>query len=183
MRCYNTLQRVVLFKNFGVYSSTGRARCCQTVVTVTGYSCILLGCGTTTCGTRPLQYHLTHDSSTNITRYSRYHTYNTRRNSYYNMMPFAVTPSQRPWSSRNNKRTNQSTNQQVLKCQMRDFIARNPEYVSFLAQRQGLDVSSVSHITDAAEDQSEEHSSRPSDVVFWERAVGGRLSEMFRFEE
>lgn len=69
-------------------------------------------------------------------------------------------------------------NEQVLKCQMRDFIARNPEYVSFLAQRQGLDVSSVSHITQVDE-QWEEHGHQ-SEVVFWERAVGGRLSEMFR---
>lgn len=67
---------------------------------------------------------------------------------------------------------------QVLKCQMRDFIARNPEYVSFLAQRQGLDAPSVSHAS-SAEDQPEEHG-RQSDVVFWERAVGGRLSGMFR---
>ncbi|CBJ31071.1 expressed unknown protein [Ectocarpus siliculosus] len=59
---------------------------------------------------------------------------------------------------------------QVLKCQMRDFITRNPEYVSFLAQRQGLDVSSISHSPEG-DDQS---------VAFWERAVGGRLSEMFR---
>ncbi|CAM9652980.1 unnamed protein product, partial [Ectocarpus fasciculatus] len=59
---------------------------------------------------------------------------------------------------------------QILKCQMRDFITRNPEYVSFLAQRQGLHVSSVSHSPEG-DDQS---------VAFWERAVGGRLSEMFR---
>ncbi|CAM9149560.1 unnamed protein product [Ectocarpus sp. 13 AM-2016] len=59
---------------------------------------------------------------------------------------------------------------QVLKCQMRDFITRNPEYVSFLAQRQGLDVSSISHSPEG-DDQS---------VAFWERAVGRRLSEMFR---
>lgn len=63
-----------------------------------------------------------------------------------------------------------TNNEQVLKCQMRDFITRNPEYVSFLAQRQGLDVSSVSYSPEG-DDLS---------VAFWERAVGGRLSEMFR---
>lgn len=67
---------------------------------------------------------------------------------------------------------------QVLKCKMRDFIARNPQYVTFLAQRQGLDVSSVSHIIEGDDhDKSEENGGQ---VAFWERAVGGRLAEMFR---
>ncbi|CAM9732626.1 unnamed protein product [Hapterophycus canaliculatus] len=67
---------------------------------------------------------------------------------------------------------------QVLKCQMRDFIARNPRYLAFLAQRQGLDASSVSHIIEGDDyDKSEDNGHQQ---VFWERAVGGRLAEMFR---
>lgn len=68
----------------------------------------------------------------------------------------------------------------MLKCQLRDFVARNPEYVSFLAQRQGLDVSTISHNINAEGDEQPEVDGYQSQVVFWERAVGGRLSEIFR---
>eukprot|EP00903_Cladosiphon_okamuranus_P008396 g8072.t1 len=70
---------------------------------------------------------------------------------------------------------------QVLKCQLRDFVARNPEYVSFLAQRQGLDVSNISSNPNTEErDDPLEENGYQSQVIFWERAVGGRLSEIFR---
>lgn len=77
---------------------------------------------------------------------------------------------------------NTETREQVLKCQLRDFVARNPDYVSFLAQRQGLDVSSISHNSNSEGDDPSllEENGNQSQVVFWERAVGGRLSEMFR---
>lgn len=75
---------------------------------------------------------------------------------------------------------------QVLKCQLRDFVERNPGYVSFLAQRQGLATEAVhAHGVGAGEGvtgagHTEETLEPGGQVVFWERAVGARLSEMFR---
>lgn len=61
-------------------------------------------------------------------------------------------------------------NSQVLKCQLRDFVQRNPRYLSFLARRQGL-------VDRLAVRQIEAWHGQ---VVFWERAVGARLSETYR---
>lgn len=91
---------------------------------------------------------------------------------------------------------------QVLKCQLRDFVERNPGYTSFLAQRQGLSdhnlgsgvVSGDYAYTSAggsfssggsgqgnADDAAQVETGQGL-VVFWERAVGSRLAEMFRWE-
>lgn len=100
---------------------------------------------------------------------------------------------------------------QLLKCQLRDFVERNPEYLSFLAERQGLRktafisngvVSIVDGSTDLTKAMSTSNQAtgnsaaaaaaaaagcdigtfdRGGQVVFWERAIGTRLAEMFRW--
>lgn len=93
---------------------------------------------------------------------------------------------------------------QVLKCRLRDFVDRNPGYTSFLAQRQGLsdhnpgggvtisDYSYASGVAGGAggagagsqgnADDAAQVETGQGLVVFWERAVGSRLAEMFRWE-
>lgn len=94
---------------------------------------------------------------------------------------------------------------QILKCEMRDFVDRNPDYLSFLADRQGLSFEDT-RLGGAvlgkggnagpgpdADAQGGKGGASPatgrtdristdelSQVAFWERAVGARLSEMFR---
>lgn len=87
----------------------------------------------------------------------------------------------------------------MLKCQLRDFVERNPGYTSFLAQRQGLSVSDSnlaggtspsdsSYATAGGRggggqgntDEGGSAEAGQGPVVFWERSVGSRLAEMFR---
>lgn len=91
----------------------------------------------------------------------------------------------------------------VLRCQLRDFVERNPGYTSFLAQKQGLSLSdanlvggtTISDVAYAAtgslatapggglgnaDDGGGAMDAGQGPVVFWERSVGLRLAEVFR---
>ncbi|CAM9803218.1 unnamed protein product, partial [Discosporangium mesarthrocarpum] len=56
---------------------------------------------------------------------------------------------------------------QILKCSTKDFVERNPTYVTYLMQRQGLGLTANARVDEGQ-------------IMLWERAVGARLCAKYR---